>query len=446
MAPDGESIPRVLFPLAKAGDATADAVRRLSSPARAYLERADERHIVELGNALGTWDDEVAAALLTDLDTSFAQGIGEPLSLAIWVERHLNDASSVSDCLAVVPPAGIRIKGLLSRRGGQKVVFLAEWPIAGRQVVVKKLVAPAAEQSKVLGREFQAHPLSINHPNIIETHSMSNVNGDVFLVEEFLSEIIGDEWEAQGLEEAATLLFDIASALAYLHEAVQRVHADVKPDNIGRRGDSFVLLDFGMCRPMDQLAEATATGSLRTRAPEVLSEGAYAMPDRVDTWALGAVLFKAFEHRFPLFDEGEAVPPISDTAARAALVEKLKDRAEREWDQRLSMPNVPGRFKSVLQSALKKDPRERVSAADLRNLTLNSLGVYLRRRAFDSPRFSPVAEIKQYSDWLLPNSEALRRLPLAVRQKTRARLLMLETLPSLSEAEQRTVRELLAIV
>ena len=49
------------------------------------------------------------------------------------------------------------------------------------------------------------------------------------------------------------------------------VHGDIKPDNIGKKEGRFVLLDFGICRSAEKFtADTTATGSLRTRAPELL--------------------------------------------------------------------------------------------------------------------------------------------------------------------------------
>ena len=51
------------------------------------------------------------------------------------------------------------------------------------------------------------------------------------------------------------------NALHYLHTDLQLAHGDVKPGNIGRRGRDYLLLDFGMCRPVNELLrEASARG------------------------------------------------------------------------------------------------------------------------------------------------------------------------------------------
>lgn len=440
--------PRVLYPLARAGDQSLQAVEELPGPARDALQDVDEKVVAELGDALSTWQDEAAADVVREFGLALTSrgptAADFVASAKEWVSAHPNDVGSVRACSQVRPPAGIRVKKLLSRAGGQKVVFQGEWLAAGRLVVLKQLIASSTEQAKILAREVQAHPLSLSHPNIIETHSMVNEEGVAFLVEEFLPEILGDEWQPSGLEEAANLLFDISSALAFLHETVQHVHADVKPDNIGRRGNVFILLDFGMCRPLDELAEATATGSLRTRAPEVLRDASYAIPDRVDVWALGAVLFNAYERRFPLFDAGEHVPPVAQTQDREALLSLLEERARSEWETRLRMSATPAPLKKVLSPVLLKNPDKRLTAPDLRALVLNTLFPYLRRQAFDAALYSPNEEIAQYDTWLLSDADATARVPLPVRQRIRDRLEFLRTQPGLGKPQ--TVDRLLDLL
>lgn len=100
----------------------------------------------------------------------------------------------------------------------------------------------------------------MEHPNITETHLLPNTKGEVYLVEERLPEVLSDATSLQ-LEEASNLLYDIAKALVYLHKTLGLVHGDIKPDNIGKRGGDYVLLDFGICRPADQFtSEVTPTG------------------------------------------------------------------------------------------------------------------------------------------------------------------------------------------
>jgi serine/threonine protein kinase len=94
------------------------------------------------------------------------------------------------------------------------------------------------------------------------------------------------------------------------------VHGDVKLDNIGYYRGHFVLLDFGICRPAGQFATATQTGSLRTRAPEVLlNERSHSALS--DVWALGATVFNFLLRGFPLVGTDEYVPKPTSNNLRA---------------------------------------------------------------------------------------------------------------------------------
>jgi serine/threonine protein kinase len=200
--------------------------------------------------------------------------------------------------MAVDPPPEIDLIKILSRKGSQKLVFLATWRKTLQEVVLKQIIAKGESAERIFSRELQPHPLNMVHPNIIETHFLRNSKGERFLVERRLDTVLDDEWDAQGIYEASNLLFDITKALKFLNDH-RLVHGDVKPDNIGKRVGSYVLLDFGICRDrQDFSGETTPTGSLRTRAPELLLKNEYSEPEKVDVWALGATVYKAVTKRF----------------------------------------------------------------------------------------------------------------------------------------------------
>ena len=54
----------------------------------------------------------------------------------------------------------------------------------------------------------------------------------------------------------ASVLFSISNALMFLHERKRLFHMDIKGNNIMRRGDQWVLIDFGSCIPTDTPKEA----------------------------------------------------------------------------------------------------------------------------------------------------------------------------------------------
>ena len=138
-------------------------------------------------------------------------------------------------------------------------------------MVLKKITGTAQDVAKISSHERSSHPLNIRHPNIIETYFESN-GSETFLVEEWLPEVLSDRWLTSGLQQTANLFYSLVKAIEKVHE-LGYVHGDVKPDIIGKKDDRFVLLDFGICRPKNEFtADTTATGSMRTRAPELLAD------------------------------------------------------------------------------------------------------------------------------------------------------------------------------
>ena len=102
-----------------------------------------------------------------------------------------------------------------------------------------------------------------------------------------------------GEPEAAHLLQQLASALAYCH-ANDVVHRDVKLENVlldGRGGAK--LIDFGLAAffaPGRRLR--VHCGSPSYAAPEIVARRAYEGPP-VDVWSLGVVLFAALAGHLP---------------------------------------------------------------------------------------------------------------------------------------------------
>lgn len=373
---------------------------------------AGDDDLKQLAEAFRDWKDErtakVVSRYLSDL-----QGGDPPFhteALCRWVRAHVDQCENVFECMEVIPPEQIVVTRLLSRAGSQKVVFLANWTLAQRAVVLKRLSGSREAQDRVAKRESQAHPLSMAHPNIIETFEIHNSRGDAFLVEDRLPFVLHDEWRCQGVQEAANLLYDIAGALHYLHSDLKRAHGDIKPDNLGRRGGDYILLDFGICRPIDQFVEeATPTGSLRTRAPELLVGNSYLCPTRADVWSLGATVYNAVVGRFPLFDQAERPPRISHPQDRGAFEEMLRDRIRGEWAARVDLTLVPEQLRRILGHALDRDPQLRWSAAQILAAAREELAGFLRNHSEVGP-LSPLDELEQLVRFL-PDVSVLGLMP-----------------------------------
>lgn len=414
----------------------------------ALFDTQEQEDLAKLAGALASWNDHFAVPVVEDFVKARRAGRRvEASSVAGWLLLHPNDPDAVLDCLRVDLPNEIGIIRLLSRAGSQKLVFLATWKLTQRQVVLKRLLPPAEEAARIISRESQTHPLSLSHPNVIETFLLQNDAGEVFLVEEYLPVILSDEYRAQGIEEGSNLLFDIANAITYLHDTLGLVHGDIKPDNLGKRRDNYVLLDFGICRPRDQFHDVEPTGSLRTRAPELLLEESYIDPDAVDVWALCASIFNAFVGRFPLLDEGESPPRLSTPSERDSFIATLAQRARTEYDQRVNLSLLPDQLRPLLAGGLAAEPRERTNARDLRDSTERSLAAYLRASPSSlGATFSPREEVQQYRSEFGRDIELLKHMPWPTRQAFRARLTALADFPYLEKRDTDFVQRLLSVL
>lgn len=370
---------------------------------------AGEAVFKTMADTLKDWTDRNSAQVIEALKKHLIEeGSVDAADLGRWIRSHKDAPDLVSECLAVKPPEDISVIEVLSQAGSQKVVYLADWSTVQREVVLKRFIG--ADADKLMPREMLPHPLSMEHPNIIETHPLSNSEGERFLVERRLSEVLSDHWRSSGIGEAANLLYDVGSALAFLQNR-GLVHGDVKPDNIGYEERRYVLLDFGICRPVTEFTdEITATGSLRTRAPELLIGNSGHSP-KSDVWALGATVFNACVGRFPLFDAGEAPPRVSHPEERAKHERKLADRVG-AWDQWVKkgveeIEHVA--LRRLVSEALAREVDQRPDAAALVTECHSQLTAFIR--GGDHVRGLSVAEtIRQLSHYLA-NPADLRLMP-----------------------------------
>jgi serine/threonine protein kinase len=403
------SIPSGAHALAAIGPVTEGVVNRLFAGSNELFNRVDQGELKKLASALEKdrgWTDQEAARVVSkyaeDVDTGRSFDVS---AIARWALAHPNNSSAVFDCMSVAPPEGFNIIRVLSRAGSQKLVFLASWRLPLRQVVLKRVTGPTKDT--IIDREAQVHPLSMRNRNIIETHVFQNAQGEKFLVEERLPVVLDDNWRSHGLHEAANLLHDIANALSFLHE-LDFVHGDIKPDNIGKKNEDYILLDFGIGRTASKFTpEVTGTGSLRTRAPELITTDSYKFPTAADVWALGATVYNTITERFPLFEKGETPPRISNPEDRKEFEAKLAERINSRWEHFLDFSHIPDPMKKILQKALAKDPEKRSSAKQLVDFVEKELSGFLRRNSHDG-RFSALEEVDQLLRYLPSGSDALR--------------------------------------
>lgn len=193
--------------------------------------------------------------------------------------------------------------------GGMGTVWAARRRGTGA-IVALKTILPAESESGALRKMFLDEgrlAMLLSHPNICRLLDFGSAGGRLFMVLEWVE---GDSLRNALLARAERPSVDVAlriaralcDALEAAHELrdedgvpLDLVHRDVSPQNVLLGLDGSVkLIDFGIAKTRQRLAETTNSGVLRGKlrymAPEQV-DGTDAVDRRADLWAAGAVLF-----------------------------------------------------------------------------------------------------------------------------------------------------------
>jgi eukaryotic-like serine/threonine-protein kinase len=249
------------------------------------------------------------------------------------------------------------------------IVWLARRAASyGEPLVVVKLLLPQYALDTDFHEMFVDEAriaLGIKHPNVASILETAASSEDPYIVMEYidgeslarLSEVTRKANVPIPIGVALRLVADAAAGLHAAHElssdgaSLHVVHRDVSPQNILVRSvGSAAVIDFGIAKARDRLAEETRAGDLKGKVRYMAPEQALGRPvdRRVDVWALGAVLYELFAGRGP-FDGG------SDIAALQRLI-----RGERPAE----LPaHVPEPVRAVIGQALSHDRERRFSTA-----------------------------------------------------------------------------------
>jgi serine/threonine-protein kinase len=196
--------------------------------------------------------------------------------------------------------------------GGMGVVYEAEQLGAGRfrKVVAVKLIREEYSAIEEFQRNFIGEArlvADLIHTNIVQTYHLGQVNGQYFMVMEFVRgvnlEQFLDRHRELGrrvpLDLAVFIISRVARGLAYAHQKRDRegrhlniVHRDIGPKNILMAYEGDVkLTDFGIAKALDLMYNEE--GKVIAGKDEYLSpeQASYAVTDaRADLFPLGIVL------------------------------------------------------------------------------------------------------------------------------------------------------------
>jgi serine/threonine protein kinase len=285
-----------------------------------------------------------------------------------------------------------RIRGVLGEGGMGRLYVAEQTGIEGfAKIVALKRILPHLADSPPFRTLFlnEARVAArLEHPNIVATYELGEVEGTYFMALEYLpgedlAAVLGrcEAPNSMPVEVAALLAQQCANGLEYAHQLRDGegkpsclVHRDVNPSNIFVTYHGMVkLLDFGVVK--------AATGGAKTSPGLFKGKYAYCAPEqlkgdsvdhRTDVFSLGIVLWECLTgHR--LFDSPTDAGTIDAVRSQAIVAPSLL------------RPEVPIQLEEITMRALFRDRDRRYqSAHELSEALDRFLGVQRHRPTSNS--------------------------------------------------------------
>jgi tetratricopeptide (TPR) repeat protein len=255
--------------------------------------------------------------------------------------------------------------------GGMSRLFLAVERSLDRQVVVKLL--PPEFASELNAQRFQREMLvtaKLLHPHILPVLSAGARDGLLYYVTPYVTgESLWHRLSRDGalmIDEAARLLREVTSALAFAHQQGV-IHRDLKPGNILLQHGHVLLADFGIARALQKASRdsggerLTITGERLTTTGLGLGTPGYMAPEqlagdadvdaRADLYALGVVAYEMLAGRLPF---------VGHAPGRLLVAQMTQEPPS------LSSVNshVPDELSSVVMRCLRREAAERWPTAE----------------------------------------------------------------------------------
>ena len=246
--------------------------------------------------------------------------------------------------------------------GGMGIVYKAHDTKLERDVALKFLpLNLTASEEDIKRFELEAKAISaLNHPNIATIYDLDDVNGQKYLVLEYIPggtlksklKQLKSEDKEFSINAAVDYGIQTAEALAHAHRH-QIIHRDVKTDNLMLTEEGKIkLTDFGLAK-LRGSGQVTKTGS-------TLGTAAYMSPEQIrgedvdrrsDIFSLGVVLYELVASHLPFRGEFEAALSYSILNETPAAVKSLRK-------------NIPQSLEQIINRCLEKDKTKRYQDVD----------------------------------------------------------------------------------
>jgi len=193
--------------------------------------------------------------------------------------------------------------------GGMGVVYKAEDTKLKRLVALKFLSAQAlgVEEEKIRFIHEAQAAASLSHPNICTIHEIDEVEGQTFIVMEYIKETSLKKKIESGplnLQETLDISLQIGLGLQEAHEK-GIFHRDIKSANvmINEKGQAKIM-DFGLAK--------LAGRTMVTKTGMMMGTVAYMSPEqsrgvkvdhRTDIWSFGVMLYEMITGQLPFRGE-----------------------------------------------------------------------------------------------------------------------------------------------
>ncbi len=259
-------------------------------------------------------------------------------------------------------------------RGAMGVVYRAKNTNLNRPVAIKMILGDANERSNIRFLAEAESVAAIDHPNVVRVYQYGEVDGQPFMVLEYLSggtlKDVLTQHSHLPVAGALRVMEQICRGVNAAHQ-LGIVHRDLKPANIllqarqkpdASADDSTVDFREGLFAKVSDFGLAKrSTGIELTMTNDLVGTPAYMSPEQAggmtkfvgptsDVWALGIMLYEALTGRRPF--QGETI--------QAVLTQILAHEAATLAPLGMSLPRE---LETICQKCLAKKPTDRYQTA-----------------------------------------------------------------------------------